>query len=402
MLIKHRVARTYSNFPLDILKSAAQKAARRGDGDTAYWCTTELSLMWTEVEAYIVNKALGEEDAKKARRTAKAIGTNTYNRWIVMASEDVGAACPMLCVALDRYEGRRDLTSLLQMASLVTNSRLKTRLISSVKSFYALPPYYWKKPGQEGWMRSSLSELRKIYPDYWVEAKGDGEVVPSMDGFWEEVDAKRLQCFAHLAPFTEDKAVMKGVGKRLEKMMRKEGRTELADSMRVLTKWYTKQSNAEKPIHIYNAILIYIFRESYTKEDLVVPRCEKIDAEAWQKKVTTEGPIAFGAEVYDKHTAAGRQKGSGNFASSTVSFFARHGAQIVREDWRFAIVSLKEAYLLMKRVIDEGKAVTVETIEGWRKEEERDGEERDGEESGAGAGAGAGAGGKTLKRRRVC
>jgi len=351
--------------------------------------------MFTNVEKYIKERGIDEEQAKKTRRTAKAIGTNTYNRWVVMTSEDVGAACPMLCVAMDRFDGARDLPSLLSMASLVTSSRTKTRLISSLKSFYALPPYYWKKPGEKEWMLSSLENLRKCYPYFWFE-DGD-DLVFSMDGFWKEVEKGRVQCFAHLAPFAEDKKVMKSVGVELGKKLKREGRAELEEAVKVLTKWYTKQSNAEKPIHIYNAIIIYLFRNEYGREDLLTPRPGDIDAEGWKKKVMTEGAITFGHEVYDKHTAAGRRTGFGSGAGAgagacgSVSFFAEHGAKLVREDPRFYIPELKEAYILMKRIIDGRKMTTKEEIEAW-KEAIHGGDVEDDVD----------VEGKAKKKRRVC
>ena len=294
---------TKSGHPLDAVKSAMQKYARRG-------MATEMLEAMSEIDAF---KAYDDSNNVNVQRAAKAVRTNMINRLKVILFEDVSfsqiGAFTTACKKIKEWEdkGRTDENTLAEIVAIIAHAK-KMRMPSYL--------FNWYGPANELFFEKD-DFLKFIKKDEGV-ARAEKDVSSLAWVYHHEEEAmKLLEDFE----FPGKKYILpmcKAEWKRLKPTKSKSGSKERFIFLVVPWLWILyadclkEEDGANAP--------------SFTKEEI---------AAAYNKC-----DVQFEDFVYDKHTKEGRKTGK------TVKDFRTEGAIVYNEDseWLAPLEWLKDLY----------------------------------------------------------
>ena len=171
MKIKYRGATLYSGNDFGEVKSALQKYIRRGNTEQVRRILTDVSKFSILDTPEIVSKyvehmnglpAHGKDYVvKNVTSRLKAMRTNIKNRLIVSASEDIGIANRDAPAMVDKYLKEKD--GLIKVGVYLARCQ-KSRLLSDYKTWYLVPPYYWKGVAQKEKYLKGHHVMKELFP----------------------------------------------------------------------------------------------------------------------------------------------------------------------------------------------------------------------------------------------
>ena len=285
---------TKSGHPLDSVKSAMQKYARRG-------MATEMLEAVSEIDAF---KAFADSDKVTVQRAAKAVRTNMINRLKVILFEDVSfsqiGAYAAVCEKIKEWEddGRADRNTLAEIVAIIAHAK-KLRMPSYLRYNFGT--------GQEC----------KLNKDDFLELVKDKDI-SSVEWIYHNEEEALKMLEAREFPGKEYVLPMcKAEWKRLKPTKSKPGSNERF--LFVVVPW-----------------LWIIFADDLRRDGADAPSFSKKKIAAAYKKCD----VKFDDFVYDKHTKDGRKMGK------TARDFRAEGAMVCNEDsvWLAPYEELKEKY----------------------------------------------------------
>lgn len=289
------------DYNISVYKSALQKFLRRNELEKGLGTLLILSSL-------------------SDKQNSKRIISNIVNRLIAMMSEEVNihnVCLPIIMKNLyEEFTITLDFKCLYKMYKHLCQSD-KCRIISDIKSYYNLPPYYINNDDKHKQMIKHEIEYNIIYSN--IDSNKLLELIE------KSLDNKSYDVFAYLSNYLRKNIkninnVWKIVNKKSNKII---------DSLHY---FFKKMTHKEKPIYLYHAILIIIHLSNYNYE------LNNIDIDTKEFK----NPFPFPEYVFDIHT--------GNSTSKTK--FAIEGAFIVNESTEYKNDKLREYYIKYKQILD--------------------------------------------------
>ena len=390
---------TFGGHRYDESISSLQKLIRRGHGDAAR--RTVVDLVTTATSG--------------STRVHKAMWTNVCNRLRVVSVEDVGIAAPHAVLYVDKglekaVLARQTGDNLRAAAVLGGVAEFlavapKLRMLSDLKSVYHLPPYYSHAVAD---LRPLTAQLRRLHgipqPDAsrinWTSARAfRASLTRHPHDAWHAVGDALHAVSAKLYTRSggDNKFFSTAAGRDvllaffdvLHGMC-----TGLAEKVvGVLRRWCKTMTHRERPIYMYEAVLIVVVASTRKLGKLQVPQMTNQDVATMLRRAQqtiTEGqqPVAtFPAplrDAVDVHTNRGRQRGA------SAADFAKFGAIVHNEVGRR--VPMRRLYNQLKLLLVHNRSWSREELNAHaRRVVHWDTGDFQSTNSGAGAGAGAGA-----------
>ncbi len=294
---------TKSGHPLDAVKSAMQKYARRG-------MATEMLEAVSEIDAL---KAYNDSNNVNVQRAAKAVRTNMINRLKVILFEDVSfsqiGAFTTVCEKIKKWEdnGRTDENTLAEIVAIIAHAK-KMRM----------PSYLFNWYGPHNELFFEKDDFLKFVKENEGVAMDKKDISILAWVYHHEEEAMKM---LEDREFPGKKYILpmcKAEWKRLKPTKSKSGSKERFIFLVVPWLWILyadclkEEEGADAP--------------SFTKKEI---------AAAYNKR-----DVQFEDFVYDKHTKEGRKKGK------TAKDFRAEGAIVYNEDseWLAPHEWLKELY----------------------------------------------------------
>ena len=389
----------------DQASSWMQKATRKGAEDQVRKALIELDLMKAmEFPGTTQDELIRlHPDWSSSKTTAKASRTIMANRLVVIVPEDIGMGSPLLPAVvqplhLQWLRSRDDPVALLTIARLEAEAP-KIRLISSLKTAFMLPPFYWDHSSTKLVAKTRMLRLWEnmkpafpaifgpthtvIFPGFDVlgGCPADVSISDKKKAIVAWATEKKLGCFAFLgrlildtfgdAAFEKGKEAKKAYSTASRSAIRQmdailgDLRPLLADkplvtqSFDVLRTWMKEMTHGEKFIYGYQAILLVLFRDGLGHLTLPTPSAPvtmgEVDA-AYKAHILQEVDLTVPDYVVDKHTAAGRKK------KANVVDFATKGAAVANEATAFVNPDLKAMYDLFKVAMEVDGVMPTDTF----------------------------------------
>jgi len=338
---------TLHGMEFDILKSALQKYIRRGECEKAIWSAIELDwyrlLELNENEfqlAYQKQWGIDSDKLKSEISHAKANRTNLINRLRVIVVEDIGMANPLLPIQADKLlseweSGRQSMRAIVNLTELLCRSP-KSRFLSDLKGVYFLQPMP-KNPQAE-----EINKLIRGVLGIKMPA-GDGNSLE--DNFSVALDKKSLDVFYWVRMLYLRENSLDGLVKWIQNYIK--NHTHIThvqiQAIDILFKWYKKMSHQEKPLYLYEAILIILYHDW----PMTVPPIPDLDTIDLYNKQRKSEPIQLEDYIFDIHTKKGRITEQNLYRK-----FAFEGSYVVNQDPRSWNELFRIYYITNKLVLD--------------------------------------------------
>lgn len=324
-------SKTYSGYPLDVMKSALQKYIRRGILDKALMAATEIFRM--------------------AEVGGEAGQTGVINRLSVIAVEDIGPAnIPLVTEVLDHLnKDIRDPALIFTIVQLLCESE-KTRLPSHVRNGYGT------ERGRQAAVKRGLpvdnvEDIDHELLDYLAltdEEKGykwkadDPEAIKdSFELFHKRLRERNVNAEAWLSRFFDASDGLK-VQRRAHRsspdiiiweMLRSLIPAEIVE---IYQKAYYKQT--ESGPFLMAIICGYLYGATFEQLDITGVVDVWRNSATLQQLLNGDYTLVLDDYVYDKHTAIGRSAGK------TRADFVREGAVVNKQSAKFYDPVLHELY----------------------------------------------------------
>ena len=336
-------------YSVSVLKSALQKYVRR--------CELKKGLI---VLSILDSIRCFEIDKKhKWSTAAKRIRTNIINRMVVMISEEINISVNNQNISYFDYfkylytqwtntrEKEESSIYLIEFYKILCLSQ-KYRLISDLKTVYNLPPYYHAN-------YNSLELLHeKLLTEFNLNVVKNvlyNEIV--VDYNKDVTEFKKLllkgdiNCFTYLSRILASnldnvKIPCDDILKEIKKMSDYQ---EYLQYFNALEFFYKKMTHEEKPIYLYNIILILLNKDKFCVEDIL--KYTPSDAEIKDhKNIVIPDSFELDDYVHDIHT------GNKSKTSKTIVDFANEGAYVKNECKTFAIPLYRKMYVRFKEILE--------------------------------------------------
>jgi len=266
MCTKFRNEISFNGIKFNVLKSAIQKYARRGNFEKGVWCLIEMDLFLL------------------AGDSSKALRTNMINRLICIMTEDIGPADFSLPIKIkqlyEKWQNCRNTEKsrkyLIEMYWLLCKAE-KIRLVSDVKAVFDLPPF-----NSEQHDKLHL-KIRQRYPflyEGWNDCKNVKEK------FVEALENKSDTAFLWLRYIDDYEWVWKQLNKE-----------------NILYFFWKKMTHKERPLYLYHAICLVV----YERNESVIENFKENVAELYDRNLSGV-IIELDDFVYDLHTGNGKSK----------------------------------------------------------------------------------------------
>lgn len=396
---------TWGGVKRDEASSWLQKAIRRGDFHGAQKALIEMDLMKAmEFPGTTQSELIRlHPDWSSSTSTAKASRTIMSNRQVVIVAEDIGMGSPLLPAAIQPLRlrwlrSRDDPLALLTILRLEVDAP-KIRLISSLKTAFMLPPFYWDHSRNKLASKTRMLQLWEnmkpafpaifgpvhtpIFPGFDVlgGCPADVSIPDKKASIVSWATEKKLGCFAFLgrlildafgdASFDKGKEAKRAYSAASRSVIRQmdvilgDLRPLLADkplvttSFDVLRTWMKEMTHGEKFIYGYQAILLVLFRDGLGDLTLPTPSSritmDEVD-NSYKAHILQEVDLTVPDYVVDKHTAAGRKK------KANVVDFAAEGAKVANKAMAFVNPDLEAMYDLFKVAIEVDGVMSTDTF----------------------------------------
>ena len=371
------------------------------------------------------------------------VRTNLENRLRVIALEDIGMANPLLCAAIEQAlpiakvkiggvkdSGGKDSKTvngdnpkaLLQVAISQAASP-KCRLYSHLKTLFALPPYYWDSSHDKSARKlkeavhQKADRLRALWltlaphvqgVDYpanlpTLHTRPEAELKAA---FVEGVKAKKIEAFAYLSAALYGVYTVQGTQGYDPKAklaaglvstlafkcllnfceaalakVRDELNEAVKETIRVMKLWFKKMTHAEKPLYLYHAISLMIFRDDLTTSRIpdLIPLTDRQTSILYKANLGTPPPatgvpLAIPAVAQDVHTSAAGRNTKGKTGKDIVDF-AMSGSYVAFPSsnrgcglgqWQDVYKVYKMAQVAAKVMTDDAAAALLELVKPFR------------------------------------
>lgn len=333
--------KTYSGLDLDVVKSALQKYIRRRMPEKA---------ILAAIEMFRLGEIGGE-----------AAVTNLFNRIVIIANEDIGAANPSLVLEITRVieSGVRDVYTLVAMIQLLAENT-KTRMMSQAWKAYATPEGRAKAITMNLQIDTGFSEEDQRYinlhrtEDIFITSDPD-TIRPFVLMFLKRLREKNFNAYSWAYYFLEhtkkltlakrrkfiDKSPRSMTGKADILLWKALSKVLPVETHDILVEAYF--NHLESGPFLQHAILLAVSGvTTYTKFDLtpVITTWRQSDVigRMLGGEFTLTIPPEEIAYIVDIHTMAGRKQGLG------LKQFIEMGAHIVPQDPHFYNETLEQIY----------------------------------------------------------
>lgn len=315
-----------SGAPFDVAKSALQKAIRRGDERVAVAALLDI------LDAVCNGKVSDDNE----RRCRDRWFTNLMNRLRVISVEDISVADPLAPLivnnTLQLVERTSDCCALLVALTRYLCAAKKLRLPSDLKSVYSLPPYY-----------KGISYDDPVYQDAMIKIRSMFGV-PAVDT--PTFPSKLHDIFLHVSEeLRKETAKPTSAGYR-DKLLSLLDESMTVTSLASPTKLAViatlrglirTMTHAERPIYLYQALLVYHGPEITASVPVIKPAPPAILEEA---RLLYRAGSYIPSYAHDKHTATGRAQGA------SLLKFLNEGTVVNNERGR--IPEFRAVYTLIK------------------------------------------------------
>jgi hypothetical protein len=342
MKIKYRGATLHSGNSFAEIKSALQKYIRRGDTEQIRRILTDFSKI-SILEGEGIDSSIRDEYvnlmnnqpshgqdyvAKNVSSRIKAMRTNLRNRLIVSASEDIGIANRDAPVMVNKYLAQGDKGMI--RAGVYLARCQKSRLISDYKSWYMVPPYYWKGPTQKAKFLKGHAIMQELFP-----AMGPD---PGVNDDWAQAlknhDVKHF--FYYYGKYMlnlENEGQLTDGFSQLYKELKTLPEARTDSVVKTLLQTYQKMTHAERPIYLYHASLLCMLGSKVSNLTIDVSDADPLDE-----------PYTLEDFCIDRHTGRG--------SSCTVTQFALEGSFTLNKNLKHFSWQKRIVYILFKMIQD--------------------------------------------------
>lgn len=280
--------KTQHGTPNRLLKSALQKFIRRSETEKAVGCLYENNTLVLLENAGPKEVAEFHSQNKQKTLTQKAINqygkaqrTNMANRLLVMCSEEVNIHDhPLIPVYVWRLYKRwlserhreESVVHLAQAAAILANAK-KGRLLSYLKSAFHLPPEYVKPKDQKQYNEFYQTQVLGKFADVEERSRCDTYDIATFKACLEAKQVeKAFRCLGVLCSTTDHKPLFKEIWVHLRKL------APDIESINALYEMYTKMTHQERPLYLYHALLLHMYRDQIRwDEPMAVPPIPKAD-----------------------------------------------------------------------------------------------------------------------------
>jgi hypothetical protein len=305
----YRQVRTVNSYSLDVIKSAMQKYARRGEPNDCVYSMIEMNFFkWLE--------------------GGNSSFTNFYNRMRVILLEDVGIASPSAIPVANKLLLKLRISQdefpveLPQLAWLMCNS-LHSRTYSMIRSYYYLNPPLTSVPNDE---------------KYKLFGKDEENYRKEVDSLVSCLERKDLACSWWLEQIVKSEVkleIKKYNSTRpgflgfsiIEWFLKKQTNIHplIWENFNITLKWFKELKIKESSICPFHPMFLYIMEDNldFTQENYLLS--ESKPELYWSDNLLNKKRLFIPA-VYDMHTRIGKNSGK------NPADFAGEGSLVAFED----------------------------------------------------------------------